>query len=58
VGKARPGMDPAYLINVPWWTKPLAIQVVNNYTHLRFFQRLLLDLPFYSNDTPVIADLD
>ena len=59
VGKVRPGMDPAYLINVPWWLEPLAVQITNNVIHLKFLQKLLLNLPFYSDDhSPVIADLD
>ena len=59
LGKTRPEMDPAYLVNVPWWSEPLAVQITNNTIHLKFLQRLLLNLPFYLNDiTPVIVDLD
>jgi hypothetical protein len=59
VGKIRPGMDPAYLVNVPWWMEPLAVRITNNTIHLKFLQKLLLNLPFYSDDhSPVIADLD
>jgi hypothetical protein len=65
-GKIRPGMDPKYLINQPWWKDPTAVEVLNNYHHLRFLYRQLLGLPFYAtsedfsypDSVPEIVDLD
>jgi hypothetical protein len=61
VGKVRPGMDPAYIVNVPWWNEPVAVQIINNYHHFRFIFRTILGLPFYAFDlseSVEIADLD
>jgi hypothetical protein len=41
-------MDPGYLANTPWWRDPAAVEIINNYHHLRFLYRLMLGLPFYA----------
>jgi len=57
-GKVRPGMDPRYLISVPWWKEPLAVQKENihsRYQEIPYYQfTLVLSLPY----EPYIADLD
>ena len=50
-------MDPAFLVNEPWWIEPLLVRLNNNYTHLKFLQRMLLGFPFYTPE-PSIAELD
>jgi hypothetical protein len=59
-GRIRPEMIPEYLVNVPWWTEPLAVQYENNYFYLLRLQRLLEDTPlYYQNiDEDLIAPLD
>ena len=61
VRKVRLRMDPAYIVNVPWWNEPVAVQIYNNYHHLRFLFRTILGLPFYAfnlSESVEIADLD
>ena len=66
LGKIRPGMDPRFLINTPWWREPAAVEILNNYHYLRFLYRLILGLPFYAtpedfsypDSVPEIVDLD
>jgi len=57
-GKRRPEMNPRYLISVPWWREPLAVQQENthtNYQEIPYYNfTLILSLPY----EPYIADLD
>ena len=56
----RFAMDAAGLTNTPWWIEPLLVQQENNYTYLRFLQRILNGLSFYEPNLNEIqiADLD
>ena len=56
-GEPRFVMNPTFLVNNPWWTEPLLVRLHNNYIYLRFLQRMLLGLPFYTSE-PTIAELD
>ena len=56
--KIRPGMDPHYLISVPWWKEPLAVQQQNihsYYQEIPYYQFTLVLSLLYE---PYIADLD
>ena len=57
-GKIRPDMNPRYLISVPWWKEPLAVQQENTHSHYQeipYYQfTLVLSLPY----EPYIADLN
>jgi hypothetical protein len=59
VGKVRPEMDPTYIVNMPWWNEPVAVQIIT--ISLRFILRTILGLPFYAfnlSESVEIADLD
>jgi len=61
VGNVHPGMNPMFVINVPWWTEPILVQQENLRAYIRFFERTLNNLPFYTQDItsePKIVELD
>ena len=46
-------MDPTYLVNVPWWREPLAVQYENNRIYLLVLQKLIDEA-----SEPFVAELD
>jgi hypothetical protein len=67
IGQVHPDMDPAYLVNDPWWKEPkearqekLLVQLRKLYRIMRFYCNEPLDsVPFYSDYlTPKIVPLD
>jgi len=60
-GDIHPEMNPRFLVNIPWWKEPLAVQNHNNYIYLRYLQSLLSGLSFYYQDvdtSEIIGELD
>ena len=49
-------MNPAFLVNVPWWKEPIAVQIENNQLYFRLFGHLLHRV--ISLDEITIAELD
>jgi hypothetical protein len=58
-GKIRPDMNPAYLINHPWWNEPPVVQNENHFYYLKWLERLVNNLPiFHVSLEPTVAELD